>query len=77
MKQGSGRSSNAGRKVEPTPHIVSVPSVAQMGSMLGNKATDHSQILHGVSSELYKGKGYKAPMNRSMTTHKSGSQGGR
>lgn len=78
MKQGSAPTRMSGRKVEPVVKHVSVASVSQMGSMMGNKATDHKQILHGVSRPLYPGKASfgPPPMNH-ITTHKGGSQGSR
>jgi hypothetical protein len=73
MKQGTG-TTYADRKVEPRATAVSVGGVAQIGNALGNKATDVPGTLPGGAKELYKGRGYEAPMNKSMQ-HRSGSQG--
>lgn len=70
MKQGKASSNtSAGGKVEPSSRAVSVDKVANIGL----------KIVRTVppSKDLYKGKGFKAPMNVSFKTSKSGSQGGR
>ena len=75
MKQGHASSSGPGsRKIEPRATAVSVGGVSQIGTALGNKATDVPGTLPGGQKELYKGRGYEAPMNKS-TSHHSGSQG--
>ena len=78
MKQGSASSSGPGsRKVEPRARAVNPAGVSQIGSALGNHATDtQGKILHGASEELYKGKGFEAPKT-GTTIHHSGSQGRR
>lgn len=76
MKQGSGISTKSAMKPTTVVHPVSPAAVSQMGSAMGNHATDHSQTLRGVSANLYPAKkGFLAPPEHSMTTHKSGSQG--
>lgn len=64
MKQGTGKSSISGRKVEPTAKAVSPKAVSELG-------------IHQVrtkSEPLYQGRGYEAPM-AGQTNHKRGSQG--
>lgn len=73
MKQGSAPTVNSGRKVEPSSSAMSVKGVSQIGTALGNHATDVSRNLANPSKELYKGRGFEAPMNKS-TQHHSGSQ---
>jgi hypothetical protein len=68
MKQGTGKNTMSGGKVEPTAHAVSVDKVANIGLSIVRTQPQ--------SKELYKGRGYEAPM-ASSTTHKSGSQGSR
>lgn len=64
MKDGTGRSTRSGGKVEPQSHAVSVPAVAELG------------ILESRTKKipLYEGRGLEAPMVGS-TNHKHGSQG--
>lgn len=64
MKQGTGKSSMAGGKVEPQSQAVSVDKVAGIGI----------QQIRTQPQELYKGRGYQAPM-ASSTSHPAGSQG--
>jgi len=63
MKQGTGKSSGAGRKVEPKSRAPNVKKIADMG-------------IHQIRTRPYSnpGEGYKAPMAKS-STHKSGTQG--
>lgn len=68
MKQGPSKSSMAGGKTEPRSRAVSVDKVANIGNQIVR--------THPPTKELYKGKGFKAPMATS-TNHKSGSQGKR
>jgi hypothetical protein len=65
MKQGSASSNTSAPKAEPKPKAVNPGAVSQLGCMVGSKT---------AVQELYRGKGYKAPMH-SQTTHKAGSQG--
>jgi hypothetical protein len=64
MKQGTGHSTDSGRKIEPRAHAVSVPYVAEMGQ----------QYVRTTSLKMYEGRGYEAPKN-SSTCHPCGSQG--
>ncbi len=66
MKQGSGKNTIAGGKVEPSSKSVSLDRVANMGQ----------QILRTrpPSKELSNGRGIEAPKATS-TSHRSGSQG--
>lgn len=68
MKQGMGKNTIAGGKVEPASRAVSVDKVANIGQ----------QIVRTVppSKELYKGRGFEAP-KASSSIHRSGSQGKR
>ena len=64
MKQGTGKSSDAGRMVQPKPKAVSLAHVSEMG-------------IHQVrtkSTTLYEGRGYEAPMAK-PSQHPRGSQG--
>ena len=64
MKQGTGNTTDSGRKVEPTSRGVNPAAVAELG-------------IHEVrttSVPLYSGRGIEAP-KASTTTHPSGSQG--
>jgi hypothetical protein len=64
MKQGSARTTDTGRKVEPSPKAVNVSAVAEIGV---------HQYRHN-SINLYEGRGLKAPM-AGTTVHHCGSQG--
>lgn len=76
MRQGSASSSGPGsRKREPAVHIVSPGGASQIGSALGNHATDSNKILSGGVEPLYQGRGFEAPAERSVTIHHGGSQG--
>lgn len=80
MRQGqASRDGMYGGKVEPKPKVVSVKAVSQIGSSLGNHATDDGYALpKGMISEpLYPGKvGFLSPRDRTVQVFKSGSQGG-
>ena len=65
---------NSGKKVEPKAHAVNPAGVSQIGEALGNHATGQGRILHGVSKELYAGKGFEAPAPKGTTVHHGGSQ---
>ena len=64
MKQGMGNSRSGQQKVEPKPKAINPGTVADIG-------------LQQVRTRGHKdlGRGYKAPMNKSQTTRKGGSQG--
>jgi hypothetical protein len=66
MKQGSGRNVTAGGMTQPSSHAVSVDKVANIGL----------KIVRTVppTKDLYKGRGYEAPMNKCSSNPK-GSQG--
>ena len=77
MKQGQASSSGPGsRKVEPHGQNYTPGVVSQIGSSLGNHATDSGKILHGASAPMYEGRGdnFTAPEGKSMVHH-GGSQG--
>lgn len=78
MKQGSGRSTMSGRKVEPSGKSYTPGVVSQIGEALGNHATDTTRILHGASAPMYEGRGnaFTAPLTKCVP-HKAGSQGRR
>lgn len=63
MKQGTGKSSIAGGKVEPRPKAINPSKVAGIG-LQEVRMRPHRDL----------GRGYKAPMNKS-STHKGGTQG--
>jgi len=64
MKQGTGHSSDSGRKVEPKAHGVSPKYVSELGV--------HQVRTKSVS--LYTGRGIEAPM-AGKQNHPRGSQG--
>jgi len=64
MKQGTGHSSNSGRKVEPTSRAVNPAAVAEIGI----------HEVRTVPVKMYEGRGFEAPKIDS-TIHHSGSQG--
>ena len=64
MKQGSGKSSDSGRKVEPKSKAVGIAYVSELG-------------IHQVrtrSAPMYEGRGYEAPKTVG-SNHPRGSQG--
>ena len=75
MKQGSGRSTDSGRKIEPRGKSYTPGVVSQIGQALGNHATDTTRILHGASAPMYEGRGnsIEAP-KMGVTVHHGGSQ---
>lgn len=78
MRQGRASSSGPGAgKVEPRPHAISPAGVSQIGSSMGNHATDSTKILHGASKPMYQGRGFEAPKPDGVTIHHGGSQGRR
>jgi hypothetical protein len=66
MKQGSGNNITAGGKVNPTSRAVSVDKVASIGLQIVR--------TQPPSKDLYKGRGFEAPMNKCCSNPK-GSQG--
>ena len=64
MKQGTGRSIDAGRKAEPKPRGVNLSHVAEMGN----------ETVRIKSAPLYEGRGYEAPKMMKQS-HPRGSQG--
>ncbi len=64
MKQGSGRSSMSGGKIEPRTQIVHPAGVSQIGETVDARAIE----------PVRNGRGYKAPMSGHQVHH-SGSQG--
>ena len=78
MKQGTGRTTMSGRKMEPMGRSYTPGVVSQIGEALGNHATDCGPILHGASAPMYEDKnGHMAPGNMGMAVYKGGSQGRR
>ena len=80
MRQGrASRDNNDGRKVEPNSRAISPAAVSQIGTMLGNHATESGRNLRGASKPLYAGRGYdyKAPAYVNKEVYKGGSQGRR
>jgi hypothetical protein len=74
MRQGRASSSGrGGTKVEPRAHRVSETAVSQIGTALGNHATEDGKMLKGAGKPLYEGRGLEAPMV-GVTCHRSGSQ---
>ena len=75
------KNNQAGRKVEPNPRAVSPGAVSQIGSSMGNHATDRDSAMKpkGGSVPLYSGSGYKAPygvrLNAKPEVMGSGTQG--
>jgi hypothetical protein len=65
--------SNA-KKVEPISHAMSVKGVSQIGTALGNKATDVPGTLPGGAKALNAGRGFSAPHDEGRTIHHGGSQ---
>ena len=61
-------------KIEPRANAVSITGVSQIGSQMGNHATERRGIMHGVSKPMYAGRGFEAPIDDSVTIHRGGSQ---
>ena len=74
MKQGSGRSTDSARKMEPVVHSINPKAVAQIGTALGNKATDVPGTLRGGAEPMHQGRGFSAPHDAGRTIHHGGSQ---
>jgi hypothetical protein len=74
MKQGSSSYNRPQMKREPIPHAQSVAGVSQIGTALGNKATDVPGTLPGGAKALNKGRGFSAPHDEGRTIHHGGSQ---
>ena len=64
MKQGTGKSTDSGRKTEPSSKAVSVAHVSEMGA----------HQVRAKSTALYEGRGYEAP-KAGKQSHPRGSQG--
>lgn len=64
MKQGSGNSSDGGRKHEPIVHAINPAGASAIGQMYAKNVPS-----------LDAGRGYVAPEPKACTTHASGSQG--
>lgn len=76
MSQNRAVTSMSGRKREPIAYAMNPASVAQIGSAMGNHASDAGgKILHGASESMDAGRGFEAPMDAGRTVHRSGSQG--
>ena len=73
MKQGSGTSSHSGGKVEPRSMAIRPAGVAQIGIAQGTHVMDKGE-MHGAFERMHAGRGFKAPMDMSVTHHKGGSQ---
>ena len=65
MKQGTGKSVDTGRKVEPKSRAVSLAHVTDMGA----------HQVRTKSTTLYEGRGYEAPKGMARQSHPRGSQG--
>jgi hypothetical protein len=74
MRQGSGNNSDSARKREPVVHSINPTAVAQIGTALGNKATDVPGTLRGGAEAMHKGRGFSAPHDEGRTIHHGGSQ---
>lgn len=74
MRQGSGHNSMSAGKREPRAHAISPAGVSQIGSAMGNHATDTGKILHGSSISMDAGRGFEAPKDSGKTIHHGGSQ---
>jgi len=66
MKQGTGKSTMSGGKVEPKSTAIGVGAVSRIGV--------HEIKIHSGST-LNQGRGFEAPKPVSCTGHKCGSQG--
>ncbi len=64
MKQGSGHSTDSGRKQEPIPHAIHPGGAAQLGVAVISNPTP-----------LEAGRGFSAPQPVATTVHHCGSQG--
>lgn len=77
MRQGrASRDNNDGRKVEPRPRAIVPAGVAEIGIAQGNHVTDHGSTGYG-GVNMYGGRGFKSPRDRSVEIHRGGSQGKR
>lgn len=77
MKQGSGKSTMAGWKMEPQGRSYTPGVVSQIGESLGNHATDTKRILHGTSAPMYEGRENNSAPPMKPTIHHTGGQGRR
>lgn len=73
MKQGTGHSSNSGRKTDPAPKAVNPGGAGNLGLAQGNHASDGGTFPPRITP-LYGDRGYEAPPIAN-TSRKSGSQG--
>ena len=77
MKQGrASKDVVAGKHVNPANKPINPARVAQMGSMLGNKAMDQPEVLPGAGVPLYRAENGRAPIP-TVKIHVGGSQGRR
>lgn len=85
-RQGSAdRNVSEGHKVNVTSNAMNVKGVSQIGTSLGNHATDHKKILSNVPQPLHAGRGFMSPLGPrdqagvggGRTLHPKGSQGRR
>ena len=74
MKQGTGHNSDSARKREPVVHSINPRAVAQIGTALGNKATDVPGTLPGGQEAMHKGRAFTAPHDAGRTINHGGSQ---
>lgn len=78
MMQERAVTSMSGRKREPIAHAINPAGVSQIGSNMGNHASDsQGKILHGSSISMDAGRGFTAPHDAGRTIHHGGSQGKR
>ena len=73
MKQGSGNNSMGGRKTEPHVTSINPRAVAQIGTALGNHATDSGKKLDPIE-QMHAGRGFANPSDTGRTIHHGGSQ---
>ena len=72
MKQGSGNSSDGGRKREPMSRAINPAGVSQIGEALGNHTDRGTTNYKGDRVRM--GAGFTAPMDEGRTIHHNGSQ---
>lgn len=63
--QGSGNSSDGGRKREPISHAISPAAVSELGI----------HQVRTVPQPMHEGRGFTAPQPAGVSTHHCGSQG--
>lgn len=75
MRQGrAGRDVRESMKVEPKAHALNERAVSQIGSSMGNHATERSEPLTKAVERMHKGRGFQAPHDAGRTIHQGGSQ---